>query len=780
MTSLKQQLDTQHHLTALCGAAIQQQIARGSAQASQLRQRRRHLLKALHKRLPKASIHSAEKILHSALMVLALWGFGGLAMPGTAQATATFEHVMLEGFKADYSARPAFADIDNDGDLDAFVGASDGTVKFFRNTGTAAAPAFAADVAGNPLVGFDVGGSAAPAFADIDNDGDLDAFVGEVGGSVKFYQNNGTAAAPLFVAADGVTVINPMAAFMVSAGFTANPTLVDIDGDGDLDLFAGEVGGTVQFFQNNGTAAVPSFVAADGVTVINPLALINFPWTNGANPTFADIDNDGDFDAFVGNSSYVKFYRNNGTAVAPNFVADAAGNPLAAAYCAKAAPTLVDIDNDGDFDAFVGNTSGTVEFFRNDGTAAAPVFVSGKNGATAEVDAGWYSSPNFADIDNDGDLDLFVGNTYGTVKFYRNNGTAAAPAFAADAAGNPLAGFDVGTESAPAFADIDGDGDLDAFVGEYTGTVKFYRNTGTAAAPAFAADVAGNPLAGFNVGSYAAPTFADIDGDGDLDAFVGEEYGSVKFYRNTGTAAAPAFAADVAGNPLAGFNVGSYASPTFADIDGDGDLDALVGSGVSTMKFYRNNGTASVPSFVAADGVTVINPLDGFATGFRSTPAFVDIDSDGDLDLFSGDSSGKMFFFENLDPGIPVAVDDTATATENTVLTSSTSLLANDTDINGDTLSAIAGTFATAQGGNIVINADGSYTYTPPANFSGTDTVEYTVSDGGQTAIGTLTITVNAAPSGGGNSSGGGGAFGLALLWALFPLVWRRKRRPCH
>ncbi len=668
MTSLKQQLDTQHHLTALCGAAIQQQIARGSAQASQLRQRRRHLLKALHKRLPKASIHSAEKILHSALMVLALWGFGGLAMPGTAQATATFEHVMLEGFKADYSARPAFADIDNDGDLDAFVGASDGTVKFFRNTGTAAAPAFAADVAGNPLVGFDVGGSAAPAFADIDNDGDLDAFVGEVGGSVKFYQNNGTAAAPLFVAADGVTVINPMAAFMVSAGFTANPTLVDIDGDGDLDLFAGEVGGTVQFFQNNGTAAVPSFVAADGVTVINPLALINFPWTNGANPTFADIDNDGDFDAFVGNSSYVKFYRNNGTAVAPNFVADAAGNPLAAAYCAKAAPTLVDIDNDGDFDAFVGNTSGTVEFFRNDGTAAAPVFVSGKNGATAEVDAGWYSSPNFADIDNDGDLDLFVGNTYGTVKFYRNNGTAAAPAFAADAAGNPLAGF----------------------------------------------------------------------------------------------------------------NVGSYASPTFADIDGDGDLDALVGSGVSTMKFYRNNGTASVPSFVAADGVTVINPLDGFATGFRSTPAFVDIDSDGDLDLFSGDSSGKMFFFENLDPGIPVAVDDTATATENTVLTSSTSLLANDTDINGDTLSAIAGTFATAQGGNIVINADGSYTYTPPANFSGTDTVEYTVSDGGQTAIGTLTITVNAAPSGGGNSSGGGGAFGLALLWGLFPLVWRRRRRPCH
>ncbi len=785
MISIKQQRETRRQLGALCGAAVQQQIKSGSAQATQLRQRRRHLLKALRKHMPKSTTRSPEKILHSALMVLALWGFGALAVPGSAQAAATFEHVMLEGFKAGYSARPAFADIDNDGDLDAFVGADDGTVKFFRNNGTAAAPAFAADVAGNPLAGFDVGGSAAPAFADIDNDGDLDAFVGEVGGSVKFYQNNGTAAAPLFVAADGVTVINPMAAFRISIGFAANPTLVDIDGDGDLDLFGGEVGGTVQFFQNNGTAAVPSFVAADGVTVINPLALINFPWTNGANPTFVDIDNDGDFDAFVGNGDTVKFYRNysmedGGTPTAPRFVADAAGNPLAAAYCNKAAPTFVDIDNDGDFDAFVGNNNGAVEFFRNDGTAAAPAFVSGKNGATAEVDASWYSSPNFADIDNDGDLDLFVGNTYGTVKFYRNNGMAAAPVFAADAAGNPLAGFDVGTESAPAFADIDGDGDLDAFVGEYNGTVKFYRNTGTAAAPAFAADAAGNPLAGFDVGYYAAPTFADIDGDGDLDAFVGEYNGSVKFYRNTGTAAAPAFTADAAGNPLAGFNVGSYAAPTFADIDFDGDLDAFVGSGNSTIKFYRNNGTALAPAFVAADGVTVINPLDGFATSFRSTPALVDIDGDVDLDLFSGDASGKIFFFENIDPGIPVAVDDSATATENTVFNSVVSLLANDTDINGDTLSAVAGTFATTQGGSIVINSDGSYTYTPPANFSGTDTAEYTVSDGGQTAIGTLTITVNAAPSGGGNSSGGGGAFGLVLLWGLFPLVWRRRRRPCH
>jgi large repetitive protein len=660
MISLKQQRETQQQLSALCGAAIQQQIKRGNAQLSQLRQRRRLLLKALRKRLPKTALHSAEKILHSAMMVLTLWGFTTVAMPNTAQAAAVFEHVMLEGFDMGFRPKPVLVDIDNDGDLDAFVGENNGTVKFYRNYsiedgGTASAPRFAADVAGNPLAGFDVGSSAAPAFADIDNDGDLDLFVGEVGGSVKFYQNNGTANAPNFVAADGATVINPMAAFMVSAGNTANPTLVDIDGDGDLDLFGGEVNGTVQFFQNNGTAYAPSFVAADGVTVINPLASINFPWSNGANPTFADIDNDGDFDAFVGNGSYAKFYRNNGTAIAPAFTADAAGNPLAATYLDKAAPTFADIDNDGDLDAFIGSQSGTVAFFRNDGTAAAPVFVSGQNGATAEVDTSWYSKPGFADIDNDGDLDLFVGESNGTVKFYRNTGTTAAPIFAADAVGNPLAGFDVGSSAAPAFADIDGDGDLDAFVGEYYGAVKFYRNTGTAAAPAFAADAAGNPLTGFDVGYYSAPVFADIDNDGDLDAFVGVNNGTVKFYRNNGTAAAPAFAADTAGNPLAGFDVGTYASPTFADIDYDGDLDAFVGNGISTMQFFRNTGTAAAPNFVAADGVTVINPLEGFATGYRSTPTFIDIDNDGDPDLFVGNSLGTVYFFENLDPTPGVA-----------------------------------------------------------------------------------------------------------------------------
>jgi large repetitive protein len=509
MTSLKQQHEIRQQLSVLCGEAVQRQIERGDAAPAQLRQRRRHLLKALRKRLPQAARRSPEKLLHSAVMVLALWGFAGLAMPGTAQAEATFEHVMLEGFGVDGHAAPTFADIDNDGDLDAFVGAGDGRVKFYRNTGSLTAPAFTADAANNPLAG------------------------------------------------------------------------VYLDS-------------------------------------LNPNCRLG----------------------------------------------------MACKY---------------------------------------------------------FAAPTFADIDNDGDLDAFASAGDGTVKFYRNTGSDSAPAFSADAANNPLAGVNAGGYAIPAFADIDGDGDLDAFVGAFNGRVKFYQNDGDDAAPNFVA-----------TGNYSSDTGGNVI------------------------------------NPLAGVNVWHYAAPTFADIDNDGDLDAFVGAGDGTVKFYRNDDTGTGPVFAA---VAAGNPLAGFGVGGNATPTFPDIDNDGDLDLFVGRLYGKLKFFENLESRPPMAVDDTATTDENTVLDSTTSLLANDTDANGDTLSAVAGTFATTQGGSIVINSDGSYSYTPPANFTGIDTVDYTVTDDSLTDVGTLTITVNAPASSGGGGGGTPGIPLLATLAALLPGVWRRRNR---
>ena len=100
----------------------------------------------------------------------------------------------------------------------------------------------------------------------------------------------------------------------------------------------------------------------------------------------------------------------------------------------------------------------------------------------------------------------------------------------------------VGSRASPDFADLDGDGDLDAFVGNSSGNTIFFANTGTASAPAFAAP-SSNPFGLADVGSSASPAFADLDGDGDLDAFVGEQSGNTILFENTGTASDPAFAA---------------------------------------------------------------------------------------------------------------------------------------------------------------------------------------------------------------------------------------------
>ncbi|MBX9256369.1 putative Ig domain-containing protein, partial [Desmonostoc muscorum CCALA 125] len=87
-----------------------------------------------------------------------------------------------------YSAKPTFADIDNDGDLDAFVGNRAGNTDFYRNTGTASAPTFTKE-ATNPFGLTNLAYSAKPTFADIDNDGDLDAFVGSSNGNTMFFEN---------------------------------------------------------------------------------------------------------------------------------------------------------------------------------------------------------------------------------------------------------------------------------------------------------------------------------------------------------------------------------------------------------------------------------------------------------------------------------------------------------------------------------------------------------------------------------------------------------------
>jgi Ca2+-binding RTX toxin-like protein len=278
------------------------------------------------------------------------------------------------------------------------------------------------------------------------------------------------------------------------------------------------------------------------------------------------------------------------------------------------------------------------------------------------VDNFAYAAPTFIDIDGDGDLDAFVGGKYGDTEFYKNTGSASNPVFAPLSSTNPFGLSNGGDGAAPTFVDIDGDGDLDAFIGKVYGDTLFFKNTGAANNPVFAAPST-NPFGLSNVGYRTSPTFVDIDSDGDLDAFVGnldldaflgDQNGDMLFFMNTGTAINPLFAAPST-NPfgLSNIGTGSNPNPTLVDIDSDGDLDALIGHSNGDTLFYKNTGTAINPVFAAPS----INPfgLSNVGGGGFARPTFVDIDGDGDLDALIGNAYGDTIFFLNLNDAPTVA-----------------------------------------------------------------------------------------------------------------------------
>jgi len=636
-------LKIRKYLRQCSATVVQEQVEAGTIRPTRLRNRRRFFSRQIRQQLSPITLRSPELLQRATIMLLAAWGLActtpaDIALAVTPQAS--FQHQILDGFKVSGNATPRFADIDGDGDLDAFIGSSSGAILFYRNNGIANLPVFSPDAAGNPMAAFNVGINASPAFADIDFDGDLDLFVGLSSGAVAFYRNNGTNNTPRFAASGPTT--NPLAG--VTAGTFASPTLSDIDGDGDLDAFIGNGYGSIIFYRNNGTAAAPLFVAD---LAGNPLG--GATTTGYAAPTLADIDGDGDLDAFIGQATGgVLFYRNNGSATYPTFTADPVNNPLVTLTGAvNSSPALLDIDADGDLDAFIGNKTGTVSLYRNSGSITAPVLAGDTtNNPMSGFNAGFNAAPVFADIDFDGDPDAFIGTLAGTVAFYRNSGTAAAPNFIADSIGNPLASVAVLKGAAPSLADIDGDGDLDAVIGNAYGTLQLYRNNGTASSPLFAADTLTNPLSTVAIAAgYSTPTFSDIDADGDLDAFIGNASGTTLFYRNNGGSRVPVFVADTVSNPLAAVALTYRTAPAFIDIDNDGDQDAFIATNNGTAAFYRNNGSAIAPLF---NPDPTGNPLAGFNVGYSSAaPAFTDIDNDGDPDLFIGTTQGAVKFFAN-------------------------------------------------------------------------------------------------------------------------------------
>jgi hypothetical protein len=262
------------------------------------------------------------------------------------------------------------------------------------------------------------------------------------------------------------------------------------------------------------------------------------------------------------------------------------------------------------------------------------------------TDVGYMAAPALVDVDGDGDLDLFVGRSTGSIAFFENTGTPTAPAFAErTGAANPLDAFTVPAAATIAFGDVFGNGLLDAVVGGINGEVLSLINNGPGAIPQFTGG--GGPFYGV---PNAAMAFVDVDGDGDRDILSGFADGTITLLRNDGARDNPsAFTlATGAANPLDGVDVGFSAAPTFLDLDSDGALDLLVGDVDGILRFALNTaGPAGPPAFGATADATALGLSD---VGYGAVPAAGDLDGDGDLDVIVGRSDGTLAYFVNGSP----------------------------------------------------------------------------------------------------------------------------------
>lgn len=524
-------------------------------------------------------------------------------------------------------------------------------------------------------------------------------------GSTSFPDDYRRVVAPSFsvLNAQGTPLSNPF-----YGGFNApRPQFVDIDGDDDSDLFVQERPGEVAFFEH----------VADGDSSRLVWRTDHFRDLEiGEWYRFADLDQDGVSDLLTEQPySHIRVYRNVGSATAPDFelftdtLRTVDGEPIFSDR--QNIPNVTDLGCNGQVDLFLGRLDGTITRYEAvEDSAGMPRFahvtdefegiriVGQSSGQKKGPSLHGANTLTFADVDADGDDDLFWGDFFEPgLLLIENTGSCSnpilsgeperfpssnpiltsgynAPAFTdwtgngrpdlfvgvlggSNDANSSLAdnfyfyehtadgyrlrtrqfagGLDVGSESTVALGDLDGDGTTDALVAN---KIDPRRGETSLVYPLTHAD-SGSALRKREAldlpdAYHYAPALGDLTGNGVADLIVGTWQGELSYFENQGDGT---FAAGDGG--VEALSSGSNAVPALGDLTGNGALDLVVGTARGTVSLYRNTGTASTPDF--SQEAEVLAEIDG-----RAAPTLHDVDGDGTLDLLLG-TKDELLFLRN-------------------------------------------------------------------------------------------------------------------------------------